>query len=53
MFRVAADSLEAYFAFDPRRKGDLQRLDQLIRAAAPSLERYFHEGTPAGEPGCA
>jgi len=51
MFRVAADSLEVYFAFDPARKTDLEMLDKLIRAAAPSLERYFHEGTPAGEPG--
>lgn len=51
MFRVAADGLEAYFAFDPKRRADLEKLDKLIRAAAPSLERYFHEGTPAGEPG--
>jgi hypothetical protein len=51
MFRVEVDSLEAYFAFDPARKSDLERLDALIGTAAPSLERYFHKGTPAGEPG--
>jgi hypothetical protein len=25
------------------------RLDALIRATAPTLKRYFHRGTPAGE----
>jgi hypothetical protein len=51
MFKVDADSVEAYFAFDPARRGDLQGLDALIQAAAPKLERYFHAGTPAGTPG--
>ena len=51
MFRVAADSFESYVAFDPKRKSDLKKLDALIRKAAPGLKRYFHEGTPAGEPG--
>jgi hypothetical protein len=51
MFRVDADTLEAYFAFDPKREGDLRRLDALISKAAPSLKRHFHKGTPAGEPG--
>ena len=51
MFRVDVDSLEAYFAFDPKREGDLRRLDALISKAAPSLKRHFHKGTPAGEPG--
>ena len=51
MFRVTADSLEAYFGFDPRRRSDLERLDRLIRGAAPNLTRYFHQGTPAGEAG--
>jgi hypothetical protein len=51
MFRVDVDSLEAYFTFDPKREGDLRRLDALISKAAPSLKRHFHKGTPAGEPG--
>lgn len=51
MFRVDADSLKAYFDFDPERKPDLKKLDALIRKAAPCLKRYFHEGTPAGSPG--
>jgi len=48
MYRVDADSLKE---FDPERKGDLQKLDKLIRKSAPGLKRYFHQGTPAGEPG--
>lgn len=51
MFRVDVDSLEDYFNFDPGRKSDLQQLDALIRKSAPELKRYFHQGTPAGEPG--
>jgi len=51
MFRVDADTLEAYLGFDPIRKIDLQKLDRLVRESAPRLKRYFHQGTPAGEPG--
>jgi hypothetical protein len=51
MFRVDVQTLEAYFAFDPRREADLHKLDELIRKAAPSLKRYFHKGAPEGEPG--
>ena len=51
MFHVHADNLKDYFAFDPERRIDLQKLDKLIRASAPQLKRYFHRGTPAGEPG--
>ena len=51
MFRVEVDSLESYFDFDPKRKPDLQKLDKLLRKSAPGLKRYFHAGTPAGEPG--
>lgn len=51
MFRVDVDSLSEYFNFDPKRKTDLQKLDKLIGASAPGLKRYFHRGTPAGEPG--
>src|SRR5215510_10172451 len=51
MYRVTADSLEGYLDFDPARKSDLRRLNDLIRAAAPNLRRYFHKGTPAGEAG--
>jgi len=51
MYRVTADSLENYLAFDPARKSDLLRLHSLIRKTAPSLRRHFHRGTPAGEAG--
>jgi hypothetical protein len=51
MFRVDVETLEAYFAFDPKREADLHRLDGLIRKSAPSLKRYLHKGTPADEPG--
>ena len=51
MFRVEVDSLEEYFSFDIHRKSDLQKLDRLIRSSAPGLKRYFHRGTPEGEPG--
>ncbi len=51
MFRVTADSLAAYLAFDPARKADLARLDRLIRTSAPGLKRTFHQGTPAGSAG--
>lgn len=51
MFRVPADSLEAYFAFDPSRRKELEQVDGVIRRAAPGLVRHFHAGTPAGEAG--
>lgn len=51
MFRVAADSLEAYLAFDPGRTADLEQLHAVMRKAAPALKRHFHAGTPAGEAG--
>lgn len=51
MFRVDVDSLNDYLDFDPKRKPDLQKLDKLIRKSAPGLNRYFHRGTSAGEPG--
>src|SRR3984957_21344911 len=51
MFRVEADSLRDYLDFDLNRKIDLQNLDKLIRRSAPGLKRYFHRGTPAGQPG--
>jgi hypothetical protein len=51
MFRVTADSIETYLDFDPRRKTDLEKLDVLMRKAAPILKRYFHRGTPAGDAG--
>ena len=51
MFRVAADSLEAYLAFDPARTADLEAVHALMRKAAPALKRHFHAGTPAGEAG--
>jgi hypothetical protein len=51
MFRVDADSLDAYLGFDPKRKPDLLKLDGVIRKAAPALKRHFHEGTPAGSAG--
>jgi hypothetical protein len=51
MFRVNAGTLQTYLDFDPTRKIDLQKLDRLLRKSAPGLKRYFHRGTPAGEPG--
>ena len=51
MFKVAAGSVEEYFSFDPAREAELRVLDALIRAAAPSLARWFVPGTPVGEPG--
>ena len=51
MFRVDVNSLKEYFDFDPERKIELQKLDRLIRSSASGLKRYFHRGTPAGEPG--
>jgi hypothetical protein len=51
MFRVDVDNLKDYLDFDPKRKSDLQKIDKLIRGSAPGLKRYFHRGTPAGEPG--
>jgi hypothetical protein len=51
MFRVEADSLDAYLNFDPERKKHLLGLDKVIRSSAPNLKRFFHAGTPAGEPG--
>jgi hypothetical protein len=51
MFRVNADTLETYLDFDRIRKIDLEKLDKLLKLSAPRLKRYFHQGTPAGEPG--
>jgi hypothetical protein len=51
MFKVTASDLDAYFGFDPERESDLRKLDRLIRRVAPSLDRHFHEGTPAGSAG--
>ena len=51
MFRVMATGLEDYFALDPLRRPQLERLDAVITTAAPILERYFHAGTPEGQPG--
>jgi len=51
LFKVAAGSVEEYFSFDPAREAELRVLDALIRAAAPSLARWFVPGTPVGEPG--
>jgi hypothetical protein len=51
MLKVDVDSIEAYFAFDPARQSELERTDRMIRDTAPRLQRYFHKGTPPGEPG--
>jgi hypothetical protein len=51
MFKVDADTLTAYLAFDPVRRGDLEGFDAAVKSAAPRLKRYFHPGTPAGVPG--
>jgi hypothetical protein len=51
MFRVYVDRLKDYLDFDLKRGTALRKLDMLIRRSAPGLKRYFHRGTPAGEPG--
>lgn len=51
MFRLDVDSLKDYLDFDLKRRSDLRKLDMLIIRSAPGLKRYFHSGTPAGEPG--
>jgi hypothetical protein len=51
MFQVMANGLGSYLNFDPARKPDLVMLDKLMAGSAPSLKRYFHKGTPAGETG--
>src|SRR5262249_32934915 len=51
MFRVDVDSLQAYLAFDPKRKRDLLKLHAAISKAAPGLKRHFHAGTPEGHAG--
>lgn len=53
LFKVTAGSVEEYFRFDPNREHELRDIDALIRAAAPSLARWFVPGTPAGAPGMA
>ncbi len=51
MFHVAAESLNAYLAFDPTRKLELTKFDAAMKRFAPVLKRYYHQGTPAGSPG--
>lgn len=51
MFKVMAASVEEYFGFDRGREDALRAIDSLVRAAAPSLARWFVPGTPPGEPG--
>jgi len=51
MFQVHAEDLTSYLRFDPIRRKDLDKLDVLIRAAAPNLRRYFHKGTPSEQAG--
>ena len=48
MFKVIAGSAEEFFRFDPAREDDLRALGALIRAAAPSLPRWFFPRTPPG-----
>lgn len=49
MFKVDADSLESYLSYDPVRGHELDAFDARMRSTR--LERYFHPGTPSGEPG--
>lgn len=51
MFKVTAGSVQEYWDFDPARREDLLGLDALIARQAPNLERHFHAGKAAGEPG--
>jgi hypothetical protein len=52
MFRVDVQTLEAYFAFDPRREADLHKLDELIRKAAQP-EALLSQGRAGGRTGHA
>jgi hypothetical protein len=51
MFRVTAETLEVYLAFDPKRRADFEKVNTLMRKAAPGFRRYLHKGTPAGSAG--
>lgn len=51
MFKVQAGSVDEYFAADPAREADLRAIDEVVRAAAPSLERGFFGGTGDGRAG--
>jgi hypothetical protein len=51
MFKVDVSSLQAYLDFDPARKPDLLKFHAAMSAAAPSLKRHFHAGTPKGHAG--
>ncbi|WP_344425677.1 DUF1801 domain-containing protein [Amycolatopsis minnesotensis] len=51
MYHVEASSLAEYFAYDPAREHDLRAVDEVVRAAAPGLERHFFTGTGTGKPG--
>jgi hypothetical protein len=51
MYKVQAESLAEYFAFDPARKDDLKAFDAAVRLNAPDLKRWFYAGVKAGEPG--
>src|ERR1700743_3136032 len=51
MFKVEAATLTEYLAFDPARKPELDKPHACLRSKAPHLKRYFHKGTPEGEPG--
>lgn len=45
VFNVMAGSVEEYFRFDPSREHERRAVDPLIRAAAPTLARWFVPGT--------
>ena len=51
MFKVPVQGIEAYFDFDPSRTSDLRGVDEAIRQAVPSLQRWFVAGTAEGNPG--
>lgn len=50
MFKVEVDTVEAYLAFNPARRGDLEGVCHLIQTCT-ELPQHFHAGTPAGQPG--
>ncbi|SPP92425.1 protein of unknown function [Bradyrhizobium vignae] len=51
MFRVTADSLEAYLAFDPNRTADLEKLHALMRRAAVAELQGVHRSECFGRVG--
>jgi hypothetical protein len=53
VFRVAANSLDAYLDFDPKRKGDLVKLHKLIGRQRRASSAIFMMERPLEKRVCA